>query len=437
MNHSLAIDRAALQADEVIIAPDQVFHVIQNALSVVDERLCGHSERVAYAAMAMRRERHMEDQLDAWALLATALLQDIGSYETDENRSMLDFDSDDAWSHSITGYLFLKAFTPLGNASEAVLFHHARCSLPEIRTSKYADYAAIVNVAGCADILANLQGRNDEVDYMKARGDCFDRAWTEAYARIRANDGFADRWLAESHNGVLAALRGFNISYEDALDYLQMLMYAIDFRSHYTVVHTVFTTIIAVELAYKRGLTEHEIGVAHRAALLHDIGKLAVPVSILEKPGGLTEDEWRIMRSHASNTERILHGVVSDEICNAAARHHERLDGSGYPHGLRSNDLSEVDKLLAIADAMSALCQERSYKPAYPKGTVTSILKEQGAQGKLDPVYCQLSCDNYDSILKLAARSMQPILELYDQLLVDHDALMTRFCKHEGNAPRG
>jgi HD-GYP domain-containing protein (c-di-GMP phosphodiesterase class II) len=122
-----------------------------------------------------------------------------------------------------------------------------------------------------------------------------------------------------------------------------------------------------------------------RAALLHDIGKLAVSSRILDKPGPLTAREWMAVRLHPTHTETLL-GLVGPlrPIAATAAMHHERLDGSGYPRGLRGDELSAEARLLAVADVFEALTSPRPYRAAMPSDAAVGVLRDEARAGKLD-----------------------------------------------------
>ena len=199
---------------------------------------------------------------------------------------------------------------------------------------------------------------------------------------------------AERRYGVLAYLRGGvegpnpsrivadPTGTGTATSYLGMLVHIIDFRSRHTVTHTVTTAWVAYELALRllgdKGAAAH----VYASALVHDVGKIGIPLSILEKPGRLDADEMAVMRTHVALTEGILEGCVDPHMQRAAVRHHEKLDGSGYPRGLQADELTMPDRIIAVADIVSALVGTRSYKEAYPKEKVLMLLDEQQAAGR-------------------------------------------------------
>ena len=139
----------------------------------------------------------------------------------------------------------------------------------------------------------------------------------------------------------------------------------VDAKSPWTYFHSDRTSLIATNVGAALGLDAAELGALRRVGLLHDIGKLAVSNRILDKPGKLTEAEFARIKEHPLFTRWVLERVSCFEaLAPVATAHHERLDGSGYPHGLRAEDLTMPMRVLAVADVYEALTAERPYRHA-------------------------------------------------------------------------
>lgn len=149
----------------------------------------------------------------------------------------------------------------------------------------------------------------------------------------------------------------------------------IDAKSPYTFHHSSGVADIAVELGRRMGLEPVALRELRRAALLHDIGKLGVPNTVLDKPGKLTEVEWEAMRRHPAFTHQILTRIARfRDLAEVAASHHERLDGTGYHRGLSGPQLSLPARILAVADVCEALQAERPYRGPLPWDEVLGIM---------------------------------------------------------------
>lgn len=161
------------------------------------------------------------------------------------------------------------------------------------------------------------------------------------------------------------------------------------------------------------------------AAFLHDIGKIATPVEILEKPGRLTDEEMKTMREHIVYSEKILRGIVPDVITDIAVRHHERPNGKGYPHGLSSGDLTKRQRILACADVMSALAGKRSYKVPFTKEQTVNIISAMAKKGDLDADICSVLINNYDSIHEKAEKAVLKTEQTYERIKKEYSELLS------------
>jgi len=176
-------------------------------------------------------------------------------------------------------------------------------------------------------------------------------------------------------NGVISA-----ISHHDFPDLLDAL------RSHhnYTFRHSMFVTGTLVSFCDLLGFREEDISRAATAGMLHDIGKTVTPCSILNKPGRLDPAELAIMRGHVTAGADILgrHGDWPPEIVHAVLHHHERLDGTGYTDGLSGGAITDLTRMVSVADTFSALIDKRAYKPAMSGRDAYQIMRQ--AHGHLD-----------------------------------------------------
>jgi putative nucleotidyltransferase with HDIG domain len=152
----------------------------------------------------------------------------------------------------------------------------------------------------------------------------------------------------------------------------------IDAKSPFTYRHSTGVAGAAQAIARSMGLAEDQVRLLRRAALLHDIGKLSVSNSILDKPGKLDDNEWRIVREHPRHSYEILRRIPGfGEIAELAASHHEKLDGSGYFRCLDSDHLPLTARILVVADVYDALAARRPYRDALPKEQVLSIMARE------------------------------------------------------------
>ena len=168
---------------------------------------------------------------------------------------------------------------------------------------------------------------------------------------------------------------------------LQRLAIAAEYRDDETFQHTERVGVSAAEIAERLGRDAEQIRLLREAAPLHDVGKLAIPDSILLKPGKLTAQEWEIMKTHAALGGRLLSGSSSPVLQMAAViaeSHHERWDGTGYPNGLAGEAIPLVGRIVAVADVFDALTHIRPYKSAWSvEDAIAEIRRTAGSH--LDP----------------------------------------------------
>jgi len=168
-------------------------------------------------------------------------------------------------------------------------------------------------------------------------------------------------------------------------DVLDSLVTAIDHKDHYTKRHSEDVTAYALKIASALGLSGETLHAVRVAGLLHDIGKIGVPDFILRKPGKLTEGEYEVMKGHVTLSSLIIHGLPRmNDILDAVSHHHERWDGRGYPHGIAGENIPLLGRVMAIADAYSAMTLDRPYRSALNTEEALAEI-ERGAGTQFDP----------------------------------------------------
>ncbi len=176
---------------------------------------------------------------------------------------------------------------------------------------------------------------------------------------------------------------------------IKSLVYTIDAKDEYTRNHSIRVTEYSLAIAGMMGLTEREKKTIELASILHDVGKIGVPESILMKADSPSEEEWAYIKSHPAKGESIVKHIVElREIAAIVRSHHEKYDGSGYPDGLTKLDIPLGARIMAVADAYDAITSNRPYRPSLSHNhAVKEILKNSGKQ--FDP-------EVVDHFLKLA-----------------------------------
>lgn len=161
---------------------------------------------------------------------------------------------------------------------------------------------------------------------------------------------------------------------------------AMDFRDQETEGHSKRVASLTISLAERLGVSEEEITYIARGALLHDVGKIGIPDSVLKKAGPLDEDEWKLMRQHPRIAREMLAGIPHlASSLDIPLYHHEKWDGSGYPEGLKGEKIPFAARLFSVIDVFDALTSDRPYRRAWSNAEALSYIKEQ-AGIQFDPL---------------------------------------------------
>ena len=177
---------------------------------------------------------------------------------------------------------------------------------------------------------------------------------------------------------------------------LCLLVTALRLRDLATFAHSRRTARLSLMLGRELRLTSAEMTTLFLGALLHDVGKIGVPDSVLHKPDRLTDDEWATMRRHPDNGKALLDGLpFLDGAATAVVQHHEKWDGTGYPRGLRAEQIAPAARALTVADAFDVMTHHRDYRPARCSHDEALAELERCAGTQFDPfvvrVFCRLA----------------------------------------------
>ena len=398
--------------------------VLKYLRKVLNEINRGYTDSGMRVGFVMKRycDKYNIDEEKGSRLVLLCLLKDIGVYYHDQivpknNHALA----------AASSYTFLKYCSPLGNFARPLLFYKAKyiedydnedyhfgllmTLINQIIMYNYQEYTydeivklikndqrGIFHPEQVKKVLKLLKDQEDILERLNERNSLFIYE-TSSYI---SKSGFTD---------------------EELLGLIDTTNFAFEFHNHETLAHTVTTAVIAAELAKLSKLTPAMVEEIYLAALVHDIGKIRVPISILCFPGKLDNEQFKEMKRHVNYTKDILENSFSYKIVDIACNHHEKLDGSGYPRGLRAVDLSIGDKIIAIADIASALYCKRSYKAGFSSDKIKDILNSDAKAGKLEQRIVNHLIDNYDEIMELAKAKEEVVLQNYEAMRKRYEEL--------------
>jgi len=243
-------------------------------------------------------------------------------------------------------------------------------------------YARIALLAQVIDVFHTTGGPGGALDEVRQRsGAWFDPRLVHAFESVADDDAFWAMLAAPEIDAAILALEpaAHIVDLDD--DYLDDIAAAfgqvVDSKSPYTSGHSARVALYTDLIAEEMGLSAERRRWLKRGALLHDVGKLGVSNSVLDKPGKLDAEEWAAVQAHAMYTETILARIAAfSELAVVAAAHHERLDGKGYPRGLSAEQICLETRIITTADIFDAITAERPYRGAIPIPRTLEMMAE-------------------------------------------------------------
>ncbi|MEG0274492.1 MAG: HD domain-containing protein [Longicatena sp.] len=396
----------------------KLMSILRHTLNKLDYRLIDHGYRVAYMAWkcALFEGNLQPEELRDFTI--TSFLHDIGAYKTDDIEKMVEFETQDIMKHSVYGYLFLKYLAPLKDYSRAILCHH----MPYNKLKNYNipewKYIQILFICDRFDILMTIyndvqEAKNKLLEHSET---LFSLDMLDLFFQADVEHHFIEDVYLKDIELDFSEISKILHSDEELRAYLDMITYSIDFRSEYMITHTMTTNRIALHIGKLMQVSTSELEKIDLGSIFHDLGKIGIPSEILDFPGKLDDEQMIIMRKHVDYTIEILDHLIEEDIVQIAVRHHEKLNGTGYPLGLNENDLTMNERIVAVADIVSALYEQRSYKAALQKHEIVKILRSNVNHHELDSTIVETTIAHYDEIIAQVQKECDPMILLYSKL---------------------
>ncbi len=393
--------------------------LLLRTLDHIDSGLSGHGERVAYRVMVAAKKYGQFSDEELCKLIWTVLFHDIGNFHNVDISNLIERERLTAGSHAKYGYLFLKEYGPYPDFAPVVLYHHSNhTQVKEANISEQLKWICnILMVQNSLDLYHTAHPEKSKEENLDVLNQLSTTQYCpDAIAFAKDMEPEITCSMDVMHQELLDELSHLQITRTERAAFLKVLVSSIDFRSRVTALHC--ATIIEVSdlLAEFCQVDEADRYDIHVGATIHDLGKVAIPTRILESPDRLLGKDWDIMKSHVKLTGEILDGIVSKKILNIAVRHHETMDGTGYPKGISGADLTLPERIVAVADVTSALAQERSYKKAFPLKEVVRILDDMSKNGKLCPEVVAVLKEHQDEIYQKVQDVVDKTQGEYDRI---------------------
>ena len=366
------------------------------ALDLGSPGTTAHHQRVTLIALELGRALGLEDDAREHLFYAS-IIHDIGVSTTRERMAILGPDSASP-HHAVVGANRLEASRLLAPYAHTVRYHHQRWdgAVPgELGGDEIPLLARIVHLADRTAVLITndapvLRQTETLIRTIRRRsGGEFDPALVECLSEVLLKEEL----LLDSTSGFMcerideeAPRRNIEVSVDDLVGVSQVFAEVIDGKTPYTRRHSQNVARVAGRLSAMLGFSRREVRLMEVAGLLHDLGKLSVDDGILDKRAPLDPDEQLTMKQHPYYTYRILRMVDGLEMVSEwAALHHERMNGKGYPFHVDGDSLSLGSRIMAVADVVSALSEDRPYRQALSDDDITTLMQRLATQGELDP----------------------------------------------------
>lgn len=378
---------------------------LSHALDYVEKELIGvqthHGKRVAYLCSLLGRYAGLTNK-ECLDLAACAVLHDnaLSEYLQLEYLStgemVMEIEPNKIGIHCTIGERNIQGFPFWGDVKNVILYHHENAdgSGPFAKMEgEIPFYASLIHLADQVDARFSLRQMNEE-KWEKIRNYVMDNTG-KLFAHREASlflehmnreemSSLSDDNVDKALHKVLAYVEE-DYSPEDVMHISGIFARIVDYKSTFTSLHSMGIAHKAYTMASYYHLSKEMSAKLFLAGALHDIGKLAVDVNILEKMDKLTMEEFDQIKKHALITYEILHRIHGmEDICRWAALHHEKLNGNGYPFGFDGSKLGKYERLIGCLDIYQALREDRPYKKGKSHEETMEILRQMAKNGFVD-----------------------------------------------------
>ena len=327
-------------------------------------------------------------------LVIAASIHDIGALSVQERDMLIKEDVENPTPHCMMGYKMLATFDLFADVAQIIKHHHINYEKSlKMKDDEIPFESFILHLSDRIDISIDpnnyiLDQKELIVEKMKSKsGKVFHPKVVEAFEKVSSSTIF---WMDINNITMTALLEKIDFVIDLEMDIDKILEFAltisriIDFRSKFTAAHSYTVAHLAKYMASLLGYDDEVCKKLEIAGYLHDIGKIGIDPSIIEKNGSLTEQEFNMMKLHPYYTGQILGELNSSiwfrDIVNWSKNHHEKIDGSGYPLALDKTNIDEPTLILQFADIITALLEDRPYRKGLEVNEAFEIIRTKLAE---------------------------------------------------------
>lgn len=367
-----------------------------------------HQFRTAYLAYNIADHANLAPSI-VEDIFVAGLLHDIGAVSVEEKLAIHGFKASDETLHCIRGELLLNQIPWLSNISKIVRYHHQKWSDWEVGIDNRV--ALCSQIILLSDLVERLMDRNKYILHQVDDIIATVKELEHSVINSKVLAVFLDiakkeeLWLdlfSPKLSWILlneGPFKSIQIESADILLLSNLYKDIIDFKSSFTATHTTGVAECATIMADLYGFAKVDSRDMRIAGNFHDVGKLIIPNSILEKKGRLTADEFAVIKSHTYYTYYTLSSIGGlQRITEWAAYHHEKLDGSGYPFHYSEEEIGTGSRIMTVADIYTGISEDRPYRAGMSKNQIYDVFKPLADNKKVDKRVVDLLFDHYDLI---------------------------------------
>lgn len=378
-------------------------------IDLVSNAIKNHHNMVAWGAYHLTEAMGITGD-ERRNIVIAAAIHDMGGLSLNDRLMAVALDFEDSNNHAEKGYRLLSGFKPFQDIANIVRNHHTPWDYgnavdadgnPIHIGSQIILLADRISVMLKPDINVLNQTNGITKSIIRQENTVYEPGLIEAFKSVADKESFWLDMMTQDYRTCRDRLSQYDtvLTGDDLTDALELISKIIDFRSSFTASHSRGVSAVACKLSSLMSFSEADCNLMRAAGLLHDIGKLAVPSEIIDKPAVLNGGEKNVLHCHTYYTEMVLsHLGGLDSLKEWASYHHENLDGSGYPYRLGSKELSLGSRIMKVADVFVALMEDRPYRNGMGLDKTLSVLNKMVAKREVDPGVVSVLCDNAEEI---------------------------------------
>lgn len=405
-----------------------LFLSLSSAMEETDPILASHQLRTAFISWKVSEHLKLPEETIKMIFLGS-LFHDIGALSHEEKREIHEYEETNPEPHCIRGEILFNSVSWLKPLSKIIRNHHRvwkkwdePIDAPGVLASQILFLADNVERKINRNIYILHQDKEIISKITSVSGKAIHPQVVDSFLAVSKREEF---WLDMVSSRLYSLLlhdgpyKKLKIGLSEIMEIALLLRNIIDYRSRFTATHSSGVAECATLLSRKYGLTASEAKLMEIAGHCHDLGKLNVPNSILEKDSKLTDEEFAVMRQHTYYTFSVLNSVGGlEQIAPWAAYHHEKLDGTGYPFHLEADNLTTYARIMAVADVCTALVEDRPYRLGMKREQVWKILEKEVNLEHLDKNIVTVLLDNYDEVSALMKEKQGIAMDFYEKQFV-------------------